>query len=176
MKFEETSLKGAQIIELEPIKDDRGFFARAFCSREFQSRGLSRNFVQANLTFSPRKGTLRGIHYQVEPFQEAKFIRCIAGAIYDVIVDLRRDSPTFLKWLGFNLTSTNRTMLYVPEGLGHGYLTLADNTEVFYQVSQFYEPKSERGLRWNDPLFQIRWPTEPTVVSDKDSSHPDFVP
>jgi dTDP-4-dehydrorhamnose 3,5-epimerase len=174
MRFTLTSLQPAMTIDLEPIRDQRGFFARAFCAREFKDHGLNFTFVQSNMSFSPTKGTLRGIHYQVEPHREAKVVRCIAGAIYDVLVDLRVDSPTFLRWLGIELSSVNRTMAYIPEGFGHGYMTLADNTEILYQVSEFYSPDHERGVRWNDPTLRIQWPFAPAVISSKDANLPDF--
>ncbi len=175
MIFKETRLKGSFIIELEKIIDDRGFFSRAWCQKEFQDHGLNQNFVQCNLSFNATKGTLRGIHYQIAPYAEAKIIRCTRGKIYDVIVDLRQESSTYLQWLSFELSSENRKMLYVPENFAHGYLTLADNTEVFYQVSQFYSPGSECGIRWNDPLINIKWPRIANpIISEKDKKWPDF--
>jgi dTDP-4-dehydrorhamnose 3,5-epimerase len=176
MKFLETEFSGAFVIRPEPTADSRGFFARVFCQREFEAHGLNPNFVQCNISFNHEKGTLRGMHYQVAPHREAKLVRCTSGAIFDVIVDLRSDSPTFRRWLGVELSAEQQTMLYVPEGFGHGYLTLTDDTEVFYQVSEFYAPSCERGVRWNDPAFVIRWPAPPRVISDKDTGHPDFVP
>ena len=176
MKFVETELGGALIIRPEPARDSRGFFARVFCQREFESHGLNSHLVQCNISFNREKDTLRGMHYQVAPHREAKLIRCTGGAIFDVIVDLRSGSPTCRKWLGVELSAENRTMLYVPEGFAHGYLTLTDNAEVFYQVSEFYAPACERGLRWNDSAFGIRWPAQPRIISDKDAGHPDFVP
>jgi dTDP-4-dehydrorhamnose 3,5-epimerase len=176
MKFIETELKGAFIIQPEQIADPRGFFARVFCQREFEMHGLNRNLVQCNISFNREKGTLRGMHYQVAPHRETKLVRSTSGAIFDVIVDLRSDSPTCRKWMGVELSAENRTMLYVPEGFAHGYLTLTENAEVFYQVSEFYASASERGVRWNDPAFGIRWPAQPSVISDKDGAHPDFAP
>jgi dTDP-4-dehydrorhamnose 3,5-epimerase len=176
MKFVETELSGAFIIRPEPAADSRGFFARVFCRHEFEAHGLNPNLVQCNISFNSEKGTLRGMHYQVAPHREAKLVRCTNGAIFDVIVDLRSDSPTRRKWLGVELSAENRSMLYVPEGFAHGYLTLTDNTEVLYQVSEFYAPSCERGVRWNDPAFGIRWPAPPRVISDKDGRHPDFAP
>jgi dTDP-4-dehydrorhamnose 3,5-epimerase len=176
MKFAETEFNGAFIIRPEQIVDSRGFFARVFCQREFEAHGLNPNLVQCNISFNREKGTLRGMHYQIAPHREAKLVRCTSGAIFDVIVDLRSDSPTCRKWLGVELSTENRTMLYVPEGFAHGYLTLTDNTEVFYQVSELYVPTFERGVRWNDPAFGIRWPEQPRVISDKDGRHPDFAP
>ena len=174
MKFSPTSLEGAWVIDLERIEDDRGFFARAWCQREFAEHGLNAQVVQCNVSFNHARGTLRGMHYQVAPHREVKLVRCTRGKIYDVIVDLRPDSPTYKGWLGVELTAENRRMLYVPEGFAHGYQTLEDASEVFYQVSEFYQPGSEGGLRWNDVAFGIDWPLEPTVMSDKDRSHPDF--
>jgi len=175
MLFLETKLKGAFTIELQRIEDSRGFFARAFCKREFEQRGLNPAIVQCNVSFNPQKGTLRGMHYQQEPFREVKVVRCIAGAIFDAIVDLRPDSSTYRQWTGVELSAQNGRSLYVPEGFAHGYLTLTENTEVFYQVSEFYSPGYERGIRWNDPAFRIQWPIEPLIISPKDASHPDFV-
>lgn len=176
MIFRETSLKDAFIIEPERIEDDRGFFARAWCKKEFEAHGLNPSLVQINLSFSKKRGTLRGIHYQAVPHEEAKLFRCIWGAIYDVIIDLRPESPTYLKWIGVELTADNRTMLYVPEGFAHGYQTLIDNTEVLYPVSQFYSPESERGVRWNDPTFGIEWAeTDNLVMSEKDKNWPDYL-
>lgn len=174
MIFAETKLPGAFIIEVERLEDERGFFARAWCKKEFEAHSLNSDWAQANLAFSRRGGTLRGLHYQVAPYEEAKLVRCIRGAIYDVIVDLRPESPTYRQWLGVELTADNRKMLYVPEGFAHGYQTLADNTETFYQVSQFYSPESERGLRYDDPAFGIEWPIDVQVISDKDKSWSDY--
>ena len=174
MIFEETRLKEVFEIHLEPIFDERGFFARAWCQKEFEAHGLSTILVQNNISFSAQKGTLRGLHYQVEPYSETKLIRCTQGAIHDVVVDLRRNSPTFKHWTAAILTSANRLMLYVPEGCGHGFLTLEDNTEVFYQMSQFYNPQAARGVRWDDPAFGIVWPAEVRVISERDRTYPDF--
>ena len=177
MIFRETSLKDAFIIEPERIEDERGFFARAWCKKEFEAHGLNPCVVQINLSFSKKRSTLRGMHYQGVPHQEAKLFRCIRGAIYDVIIDLRPASPTYLKWIGVELTADNRKMLYVPEGFAHGYQTLVDNTEVLYPVSQFHSPESERGVRWNDPTFGIEWPDRDNVViSQKDESWPGYLP
>ena len=173
MIFKETRLKGSYIIELERIADERGFFSRAWCQKEFQSHGLNPNVAQCNLSYNTLKGTLRGIHFQIAPYEEAKIVRCISGQIYDVIVDLRPESPTYLQWLGLELSSTNRKMIYVPENFAHGYLTLADHTEVFYQVSQFYAPGSESGIRWDDPALRIKWPRfDNLIISEKDQSWP----
>jgi len=175
MIFEETRLKGAFTIEMEPIGDTRGFFARAWCQKEFEAHGLISGFVQANITFSPKKGTLRGLHYQIAPHEEIKLVRCTRGAIYDVIIDLRPESPTYKQWLGTELTADNRKMIYIPGGFAHGYQILMDDTEVFYQVGQFYAPEYERGIRWDDPAFGIEWPLEIQVISDKDKNWPDYI-
>ena len=174
MKFEETKLSGAFVIGLQRLEDCRGFFARAFCRNEFAAHGLNPAVAQCNTSFNREAGTLRGMHYQVEPFREAKLVRCTSGAIHDVIIDLRPASPTYREWAGFELSAENRRTLYVPEGFAHGYLSLAANTEVFYQVSEFYNPGHERGIRWNDPAFAIRWPIAPRIISPKDANHPDF--
>lgn len=174
MNFTETKLSGAFVIELQRMEDSRGFFARAFCRREFEAYGLNPAVAQCNTSFNRAAGTLRGMHYQVDPFREVKLVRCISGAIHNVIIDLRPASPTYRAWAGFDLSAENHRTLYVPEGFAHGYLTLADHTEVFYQVSEFYNPGHERGIRWNDPAFAIHWPVTPRIVSPKDASHPDF--
>jgi len=176
MIFKETKLKGAFSIEIEKREDERGFFARAWCKKEFEDYGLTSHLVQANIAFSRKKGTLRGMHYQAPPYEEAKLVRCIKGVVFDVIIDLRPDSPTYTEWFGLQLTLDNYKMLYVPEGFAHGYQTLANNTEVLYQVSQFYSPESERGVRWDDPAFAIEWP-EPNdlVISEKDKNWPDYL-
>ncbi len=177
MIFRETKLAGAFIIELEKLEDERGFFARAWCQKEFEAQGLVSRFVQCNVSFNKKRGTLRGMHYQVAPYEEVKLVRCTRGAIYDVIIDLRPDSPTYTQWLGVELTADNYRMLYVPEGCAHGYQTLTDNAEVFYQVSQFYAPQCERGVRWDDPVFNIEWPIDhPIILSEKDRRWPDFKP
>jgi dTDP-4-dehydrorhamnose 3,5-epimerase len=174
MKFNPTPLAGAYTIDLEKREDERGFFARLFCVNEYDQHGLDRNIVQINNSLSKDKGTLRGIHYQLAPKAETKIVRCIKGSLYDVIVDLRPESPTFLKWFGAELSAENRTMMFVPKGFGHAFLTLEENTEAFYMVTEFYSPENERGLRWNDPKINIEWPIEPVVISDKDQRHPDF--
>jgi dTDP-4-dehydrorhamnose 3,5-epimerase len=177
MIFKPTKLADAHIIELETIEDDRGFFARTFCRSEFEKHRLNASVVQANLSYNRLKGTLRGMHFQIEPHAEAKLVRCIAGSVFDVIIDLRPDSPTYLQWAGVELSAQNRKMFYVPEGFAHGYQTLTDHAEVFYQVSQFYTPASESGVRWNDPVFKIDWPAdENRVISDKDNQWPDYHP
>ena len=175
MKFTQTKLDGAYIIELNKIEDERGFFARAWCQEEFKAHGLSENIAQTNIAFNRHKGILRGMHRQIHPFEEVKVVRCIRGSIYDVIVDLRKGSKTYKQWIGVRLTSENRTALYVPEGFAHGYLTLEENSEVFYQVSQFYSPEHESGVRWNDSAFCIEWPyIDEYLVSEKDQAWPDF--
>jgi dTDP-4-dehydrorhamnose 3,5-epimerase len=176
MIFRETELNGAFLIEPERLEDNRGFFARAWCRKEFMAHGLTGALVQSNISFNKRTGTLRGMHFQTAPYEEAKLVRCTKGAVYDVIIDLRPDSSTFLRWIAAELTAENHKMLYVPENFAHGYQTLADNTEVFYQVSQFYSPGSEQGLRYNDPTFGIKWPMDVQVISHKDRSWPDYRP
>ncbi|MCC6449789.1 MAG: dTDP-4-dehydrorhamnose 3,5-epimerase [Candidatus Aureabacteria bacterium] len=176
MRFTETPLGGAYLIDLEKKEDDRGFFARAFCVEEFGRLGLETGIVQINNSLSARKGTLRGMHYQLPPMAETKIVRCIRGSFHDVIVDLRSGSPTFMEWFGVTLSADNRRALYVPKGFAHGILTLEDDTEAFYLVTQFYSRDHERGIRWNDPVFEIEWPMRPVVVSEKDASHPDFSP
>ncbi|MDO9541023.1 MAG: dTDP-4-dehydrorhamnose 3,5-epimerase [Kiritimatiellia bacterium] len=172
MRFTETKLKGAFILAPEFLEDERGFFARTWCRREFEARGLNIRLVQCNISFNRHRGTLRGIHYQIEPHAEAKLVRCTMGAIYDVILDLRPDSATFKQWLAVELTAENRLMLYIPAGLAHGFQTLEDNTEVFYQMSEFYHPECARRVRYDDPAFAIRWPLPVTIVSDKDMVDP----
>jgi dTDP-4-dehydrorhamnose 3,5-epimerase len=174
MKFNETGLQGAIIVEIEKLQDQRGFFARSWCKREFEQYGLDASLVQANVSYNHRKGTLRGMHFQVEPHGETKLVRCTQGAIYDVIIDLRPDSPTYRKWVGVELTADNFRMLFVPKMFAHGFQTLAEESVVTYQVGQFYTPGSERGIRFDDPAFQIQWPLEVSVISDKDKSWPDF--
>lgn len=174
MKFQETKLKGAFIIDIERLEDDRGFFARAWCKNEMETHGCSADLKQANLSLSSKKGTLRGMHYQVSPYEESKLVRCTRGALYDVIVDLRKDSPTYKEWIGVELTADNRRMLYVPEGFGHGFVTLEDDTEAFYLVTEFYTPGAEQGIRYNDPALGIEWPVDIEVISEKDASWPDF--
>ncbi len=176
MIFSKTRLKGVFIIELEKHEDERGYFARAWCKKEFKASGLNSNLAQANTALSLHKGTLRGMHYQIAPYQETKIIRCIRGAVFDVVIDLRPNSISYCEWLGVELSSENHTMLYVPEGFAHGYQTLKNNAEVFYLVSQFYAPDAERGVRWDDPVFNIEWPeTSDLVISEKDNNWPDFL-
>ncbi len=195
MNFQETKLKGAFIIEPDRLVDDRGFFARTWCKREFEVHGLNQELVQCNISFNKKRGTLRGMHYQEAPREEARLVRCTMGAIYDVIIDLRPDSPTYCQWISVVLSapgsqptsqSSQQTanssqptahykMLYVPEGFAHGFLTLRDNTEVFYQMSEFYAPECARGVRWNDPAFNIQWPEDVVEISDRDKQYPDYV-
>lgn len=175
MKFIETVLKGAFVIEPELIEDERGFFARTFCRREFEEHGLNPNLVQCSISFNHQRGTLRGMHYQVAPHAECKLVRCTRGAVYDMIVDLRRASSSYGRWFAVELSAENRLMLYVPEGVAHGFQTLSDESEVFYQISEFYHPECARGVRWDDPAFAIRWPLAPSVISGRDRRYSDFV-
>jgi len=172
--FKETFLKGAFVIEPERIEDERGFFARTYCRETFQSNNLNPNLVQCNISFNRRKGTLRGMHFQIKPYEEAKLIRVTKGSIYDVIIDLRTDSPTFKQWMAVELSAENRTQLYIPEGFAHGFQTLQDETEMFYQMSEFYRPQSARGIRWDDPAFGIEWPIYEKIISIKDQQYPGF--
>jgi dTDP-4-dehydrorhamnose 3,5-epimerase len=174
MIFTDTPLAGAYIIAPERLEDERGFFARTWCQREFEAHGLNWSLAQCNISYNKVKGTLRGMHFQAAPYQEAKLVRCTMGAIYDVIIDLRPESPTFVKHFGATLTPQTRTMLYIPEGFAHGFLTMADDTEVFYQMSEFYAPDYGRGVRWNDPAFDIEWPAEVAVISERDAGYADF--
>lgn len=174
MHFTETALAGVYIIDLERFDDERGFFARAWCQKEFTEHHLNAQIVQCNISFNAKRGTLRGLHYQIAPYEEAKIVRCTAGAIYDVVVDLRPHSPTFKRWLGVELTASNHMMVYVPFGFAHGLQALKDDTEVFYQMSQFYHPECARGVRWDDAAFKIDWPLHPSVISPKDQQYPDF--
>jgi dTDP-4-dehydrorhamnose 3,5-epimerase len=169
-----TALQGAFVIDLERVEDERGFFARSFCRREFEAHGLNPNLVQCNISYNRRSGTLRGMHYQAAPHPECKLVRCTRGSIYDVLVDIRPGYSTLGRWVGYELSAENRRMLYIPEGIAHGFVTLQDDTEVFYQMSDFYFPELQRGVRWNDPAFAIAWPVHPEVISDKDAGYPDF--
>ena len=176
MIFTETKLKGAFLIEPERLEDERGFFARSWCQREFEAHGLNPRLVQCSISFSKQKGTLRGMHYQLSPAEEPKLVRCTNGSIYDAIIDLRPESPTFKQYFGLTLTADNHKMLYVPESFAHGFLTLEDNSEVFYQMSEFYSAEHARGVRWNDPAFGIEWPLAPSTMSDRDRNCLDFTP
>jgi dTDP-4-dehydrorhamnose 3,5-epimerase len=176
MKFLSTPLRDVRLIEPDTFSDERGHFLRAFCAREFHEAGIRWSVVQANLAGSRHKGTLRGLHYQAAPHEEGKLMRCIKGAIFDLVLDIRPDSDSFGKWYGAELSASNASMLYVPPGCAHGYLTLEDDTEVYYLVSEYYESEAERGIRWNDPQFSIDWPQkENLVLSEKDRSWPDYI-
>ena len=174
MKFVETPLGGAFVLDLERLGDDRGFFARSWCKKEFESHALNPNLAQCSVSFNKGRGTLRGMHYQVKPYEEAKLVRCTMGAILDVIIDLRLGSPTFKKWIATELSAENRRMLYIPEGFAHGFLTLENHSEVFYQISEFHHPECARGVRWNDPAFNIKWPDKKLMINDRDMNYPDF--
>lgn len=174
MRFTPTRLQDAALIALEPRTDERGMFARTFCKHEFAAAGLETEFVQQNMSVSKRKGTLRGMHFQRPPFSEVKLVRCLRGAIHDVIIDIRPESPTFRQWQGFDLSEDNQLTLYVPRGFAHGFVTLTDEATVTYLVSAPYSPQAEGGVRWNDPAFAIAWPIEPVTMSDKDRAWPDF--
>ena len=176
MIFRETGIEGVWVVEPERHADERGFFARTWDGDELAERGLNGNLSQCSISFNHRRGTLRGMHYQEAPHEEAKLVRCTAGAIFDVAVDLRPDSPTFTRWVGHELAAENRLALYVPEGCAHGFITLADGAEVAYQISERYAPEAARGVRWDDPTFAIDWPVEVNVISERDRSYPDFVP
>ena len=172
MKFVPTPFEGAFVVEPELLEDERGSFARSFCQEEFRAHGLDPVIAQCNISFNKRRGVLRGLHYQVKPHEEAKLVRCTRGAIWDVIVDLREGAPTRYRWFATELTADNRRALYIPRGFAHGFQTLADNSEVFYQMSEFYHPESARGVRWNDPVIGIAWPLADPVVSPRDRSYP----
>jgi dTDP-4-dehydrorhamnose 3,5-epimerase len=176
MIFHPTSIQGAFIVRPEAREDERGFLARVWCQREFLAHGLNPTLMQCSISFSKAKGTLRGMHYQVPPHEEAKLVRCTAGAIYDVAIDLRPSSPTFRQWLATELTAANRAMLYVPEGVAHGFQTLEDDVEVLYQMSNSYAPESARGVRCDDPAFGITWPLPVTAIAPRDRSWPSFDP
>jgi dTDP-4-dehydrorhamnose 3,5-epimerase len=174
MIFTETKLQGAFVVDLKPIEDERGFFARAWCQQECQEHGLTPDVKQVNLSYNIHKGTLRGMHCQIEPYGEAKMVRAIRGAVFDVIIDLRPDSPTYQEWIGVELSAQNHRLLYVPENFAHGFQTLTNDTEILYQVSQFYTPGAERGIRYDDPAFAIEWPLDVSVISEKDRTWTDF--
>jgi dTDP-4-dehydrorhamnose 3,5-epimerase len=175
MLFTETTLPGAYVIDIARIDDERGFFARTWAPEEFQKRGLDPTLAQCNASWNRRKGTLRGMHFQKEPFSEVKIVRCTCGAMLDVIVDLRTSSPTYCRWTAVELTASNHRSLYIPKGLAHGFITLTDEVEVYYHVSAPFSPAHASGVRWNDPAFNITWPFQPTVISEKDRAWPDFV-
>ena len=174
MRFEQSPLPGAFVVDLDRKDDERGFFARTFCRDEFAEHGLVADYPQSSVSFNKRKGTLRGMHFQKKPHEEAKIVRCTMGAIYDVIVDLRPGSPTQTRWFGIELSAANRRALYVPKGFAHGFITLADESEVLYQISTQFHPESAAGVRWNDPAFTIEWPAEALVMSGRDRSYPDY--
>lgn len=174
MRFTETPLGGAFLIDLEPVEDERGFFARTYCEEEFRSRGLDSRIAQCSMAFSRRRGTVRGMHYQREPYAEVKLVRCTRGGVYDVIIDLRPHSPTFRHCFAAELTAANRRMLYIPTGFAHGYQTLEDATEITYQMSTPYHPEAAAGVRWDDPAFGVRWPLAVSVIAERDLSYPDF--
>jgi dTDP-4-dehydrorhamnose 3,5-epimerase len=174
MIFQETKMRGVFEIQIQPHRDDRGFFARTWCRKEFEDQGLECELVQCSISHSMQKGTLRGMHFQAPPFQETKVVRCTQGAIYDVVLDLRPQSATFRDWIAVVLTAEIRNMIYVPKGCAHGFLTLKDDTEVFYQMSESYSPDSARGVRWDDPAFRIAWPEKVNMISDRDRMYADF--
>lgn len=175
MRFIQTHLPGSFIIEPEFREDHRGYFARVFCEIEFDSQKLETNFIQCNISYNKKKGTLRGMHYQIEPYAEVKVIQCTSGSIYDTIIDLRPNSPTYTRCFSIELGASDKKMVYVPQGFAHGYQALEDNTEVLYYVSAIYKPESERGIRWNDPQLRLLWPIENPILSDKDQKYPDFI-
>ena len=175
MEFKETAIVGLNIVDLNKIEDERGFFARAFCKEEFDNRNLDSDVLQANISFNKKSGTLRGMHYQKSPYQESKYIRCLSGSIYDVAIDLRIDSPTYLQHFGMKLSAKNRAALFIPKDFAHGFVTLEDNTEVMYLVSQKYVPGAEQGIRWDDLRFRVEWPITPKIVSEKDAQWDDFI-
>jgi dTDP-4-dehydrorhamnose 3,5-epimerase len=172
MTFTETSLKGSYIIDLNLFKDERGWFARTYCKNEFTEIGFNKEWMQMNHSFTKIKGTLRGMHYQLPPFSEAKLVRCIAGAVYDVIIDLRKGSATFLQWFGTELSAENKKMLFIPEGFAHGFQSLTDNCELIYHHSQFYKPGAEGGIKYNDPRVNIKWAEPATIISERDNQYP----
>ncbi len=174
MIFTETELKGAFVIEPERLTDERGFFARTWCAAEAEAHGLDPAVIQCNISFNTRKGTLRGMHYQAAPHGEAKLVRCTGGAILDVIIDLRPHSPTYTRHVAVELTAENRKMLYIPEDFAHGFQTLEDDCEIFYQMSRAYSPGHGRGVRWNDPAFGIQWPDSKPIINERDATYPDF--
>lgn len=174
MLFTKTGIDGVVGIQVERKTDERGFFARTWCRLEFEQTGLNSDLVQCSISYNPHRHTLRGMHYQAAPYEEAKLVRCSRGAIYDVVVDLRPESRTFTQWFGVTLTAEDRNMIYIPAGCAHGLLTLQDDCEIFYQMSQFYCVDAARGVRWDDPAFGISWPAEPRLISDRDRTYPDF--
>ena len=175
MHFHPTTLKDAWLIDLQPARDERGFFARTFCLHEFSAHGLETSFPQHSISVSPRRGTLRGMHFQREPHAEVKLVRCMKGEIWDVIIDLRADSPTFCRWQKFELSAENLRQLYIPKGFAHGFQTLTDEVEVSYLISEEHVPKAANGIRHDDPAFQVEWPLPITMISERDRSWPAFV-
>ena len=175
MILTETKLSGVFVIDIEELQDERGFFARTWCKREFARNGLNSDLVQCSVSFNRRSGTLRGMHYQTAPCEEVKLVRCTAGAIFDVVIDVRSNSPTFMEWIGVELSASNHRMLYLPGKVAHGFQTMEDNTEVFYQMSEFHAPEFAAGIRWNDPAFSIQWPPGDRTISARDAAFPDFV-
>ncbi|MBN2350161.1 MAG: dTDP-4-dehydrorhamnose 3,5-epimerase [Bacteroidales bacterium] len=171
MFFKETSLSGLYIVELEPYTDERGLFARTFCKKEFGQIGHNKEFVQVNFSLTKSKGSIRGMHYQVPPFSEIKLIRCIRGAVFDVVIDIRKNSPTFLKYFSVELSEINMKMIYIPEGFAHGFQTLADNAQLIYHHTNYYAPGNEAAIKFNDPQVGIRWPLPVTTISEKDNNH-----
>jgi dTDP-4-dehydrorhamnose 3,5-epimerase len=176
MNFTETKLKGAYLVELQKLEDERGFFARSWCQREFNEHGLDPNLVQCDISFNKQRGTLRGMHFQLPPFEESKLVRCTRGSVYDVMVDLRPVSETFLQWVAVELTANNYRSVFIPKRFAHGFLTLEDETEVFYLISEFYAPDYSYGLRWDDPLLNVNWPIPIQIISDKDHNFEDTNP
>ncbi len=174
MIFHESKLRGVFEIEIERHLDERGFFARTWCKKEFEEHGLDSRVAQSSISFNARRGTLRGVHYQAAPNAETKIVRCTQGSVYDVVLDLRGESPTFKEWISVILSAEQRNMIYIPEGCAHGFLTIADDTEVLYQMTEFFAPESARGVRWNDPAFGIAWPEKVEVISERDRMYPDF--
>jgi len=172
--FTETKLKGVYIIELEKLNDERGFFARTWDKEVFEKKGFDSKLVQCNISFNKLKGTVRGIHYQTTPFEESKIVRCTKGKIFDVIIDLRSNSSSYTKWISVELTEQNHYMIFIPKGCAHGFQTLEDDTEVFYQISEFYNSEHYHGIRWNDPKFDIKWPLKISLISEKDASYNNF--
>lgn len=175
MIFKATRLHGVYIIEPEPFNDERGSFARTFCQREFEKMDLQSGILQCNVSTNKKKGTFRGMHYQAAPFEEAKLVSCLQGALYDIVLDLRPQSETFREWISVELNSRVKNMVYVPQGCAHGFQTLEENTDVFYQITEYYSPDHARGVRWNDPLFNITLPLDITMISEKDKNYPDFI-
>lgn len=174
MKFVTTPISGVVLVDLEPVEDDRGFFARTYCEEEFRRHGLETHIAQCSVALSLRKGTLRGMHYQRDPHSEVKLVRCIRGAVYDVVVDIRPDSATFRQWFATELNAANRRAIYIPHGIAHAYQTIEDETEISYQMSSAYNAEAAAGVRWDDPAFAVRWPLEVTAITERDLSYPDF--